>query len=88
MNRTVEQWAACDPDFMARQSEAAIMYALRDAKNDIAQLSATLKRYDAHNIQLASRVVELEDLSKNWQYTAESMQIEIHSLRTRLGMQI
>lgn len=43
MNRSVKQWAGCEPALMAQQSEAAIMYALKDAKTDIAELSTALK---------------------------------------------
>lgn len=39
MQRTVAQWANCDPETMANQSRAAIMYAFRDAKADIAELA-------------------------------------------------
>lgn len=39
MQRTVAQWANCDPETMANQSRAAIMYAFLDAKADIAELA-------------------------------------------------
>lgn len=40
MKRTIEQWRACSPASMALQSEAAILYAFRDAKADILELYA------------------------------------------------
>lgn len=44
MKRTLEQWSACLPSLMARQSEAAITYAFEDAKSDIAELAKTRKQ--------------------------------------------
>jgi len=39
MKRTIEQWTNCNPKEMAfHQSEAAIMYAIEDAKSDILEL--------------------------------------------------
>lgn len=43
MNRTLRQWRNCDPAAMALQSRVAIMYACRDAKEDIAELEAALR---------------------------------------------
>lgn len=41
LNRSVARWAVCDPKAMAEnQSPAAIMYAFKDAKADIAALVA------------------------------------------------
>lgn len=44
MNRTIKQWAACDPSSMAKQSSAAISYAFKDAKEDIATLQKEISR--------------------------------------------
>jgi len=39
MNRTIKQWANCDPKAMAvNQSEAARYFAFKDAKSDILNL--------------------------------------------------
>lgn len=35
LQRTREQWAKCEPKLMVQQSQAAVMYALQDAKRDI-----------------------------------------------------
>ncbi|MCA8037062.1 hypothetical protein LGM46_29265 [Burkholderia arboris] len=43
LNRSIEQWRKCDPDLMSRQSQAAIFYALKDAKHDILALAALVK---------------------------------------------
>lgn len=41
MKRSIEQWKHCDPRAMAyNQSEAAVMFALQDAKADILALHA------------------------------------------------
>lgn len=44
MNRKISQWEACDPKAMAKMSEAAIMYALSDAKADILELFNDIKK--------------------------------------------
>lgn len=43
LERSIEQWRKCDPDLMSRQSQAAIFYALKDAKHDILALDAARK---------------------------------------------
>jgi hypothetical protein len=43
LNRSIEQWRKCDPDLMSRQSQAAIFYALKDAKHDILTLAAVVE---------------------------------------------
>ena len=41
MKRSIESWRGCDPKAMAQnQSEAAVMFALQDAKADILDLHA------------------------------------------------
>jgi hypothetical protein len=45
LKRSIEQWRGCDPEAMAYHlSEAAIMYAFRDAKADILALNAENER--------------------------------------------
>lgn len=45
MQRSLEQWANCDPHAMAtRQSPAAVQFAFEDAKHDIADLAALALR--------------------------------------------
>lgn len=45
MQRTVEQWANCDPRAMAtEQSPQAITFAFEDAKRDIASLARLVER--------------------------------------------
>ena len=44
LERTREQWAISDPKVMAKQSPAAIMYALQDAKRDIEALHRALEK--------------------------------------------
>ncbi|MBR8312418.1 hypothetical protein KDW36_04300 [Burkholderia dolosa] len=39
LERSIEQWCRCDPDLMSKQSQAAIFYALKDAKHDILALA-------------------------------------------------
>jgi hypothetical protein len=43
LERTLEQWAACSPAHMSEMSQAAIIYALQDAKHDILTLAARLR---------------------------------------------
>ncbi|EIC30320.1 hypothetical protein [Methylomicrobium album] len=38
MKRTINQWTNCNPAEMVKMSEAAIMYALQDARADIMML--------------------------------------------------
>lgn len=44
LNRTAEQWQKCDPKSMAKMSEAAIMYALADARSDVLKIHAEIER--------------------------------------------
>ena len=45
MKRAIQQWRNCDPGAMvAHQSQAALTYALEDAKADILQLHGALER--------------------------------------------
>ena len=43
MKRTVSVWKNSDPATMAKQSEAAIMYAFQDAKEDILRMADMLR---------------------------------------------
>ncbi|MDN7413452.1 hypothetical protein QZM42_33545 [Burkholderia vietnamiensis] len=52
--RSIEQWRRCDPDLMSKQSQAAIFYALKDAKHDILALA------DAHPGQPEPRAEVME----------------------------
>ena len=47
LNRTAEQWQKCDPKVMAKMSEAAIMYALDDARRDVLRMHAEIERLRA-----------------------------------------
>jgi hypothetical protein len=40
LERSTQRWAKCDPKAMAEMSQAAIQYALEDAKHDIAALAS------------------------------------------------
>lgn len=53
MKRLIEQWRNCDPNDMARMSEAAVMYALQDAKDDILLLYGAIEKTLAENRHLA-----------------------------------
>ena len=53
LERTIEQWSGCDPDYMINNaSDAAIHWALCDAKADILTLNAELTRLRAENAAL------------------------------------
>jgi uncharacterized protein with PhoU and TrkA domain len=54
--RTPDQWSKSAPELMAKQSEAALVYAFKDAKHDIAVLGRDLTA--AHK-----RIAELEQVS-------------------------
>ena len=43
MKRSIERWKNCNPKAMAKQSEAAIMYAFMDAKEDILKMAEALQ---------------------------------------------
>lgn len=43
MERMVKQWKACNPFEMSLMSEAAIAYALQDAKKDILKMAEALR---------------------------------------------
>lgn len=48
LKRTIEQWRGGDPEAMAyHMSEAAIMFAFKDAKSDILALHAEVERLRA-----------------------------------------
>ena len=44
MNRPIERWQVCCPASMAKQSLAAITYAIEDARHDILELNEQNKR--------------------------------------------
>lgn len=86
MKRSIESWRGCDPKAMAQnQSEAAVMFALQDAKADILDLHAENMRL--RNIARAIAYPQrgtpeegycLMDFSKLLQsaYTAEQLWVE------------
>ena len=43
MKRQAEKWRNCNPAEMAKQSEAAIMYAFQDAITDILRMAEVLR---------------------------------------------
>jgi len=43
MERSVERWSKCDPESMAKQSDAAIAYAFEAAKKDILKMALILR---------------------------------------------
>lgn len=43
LQRSVATWAKCDPKAMAVQSESAVFYALKDAREDILVLAQALR---------------------------------------------
>lgn len=45
--RTIDQWQNCDPRAMAGMSEAAIIWALMDAKADILALASRIRSLEA-----------------------------------------
>lgn len=45
MKRKIEQWKGCEPNAMLTQSEAAMLFALEDAKADILELHAENARF-------------------------------------------
>jgi len=53
MKRTIGQWINCKPEAMALMSEAAIMYALQDARADIMRLHGAIEKTLADNGHLA-----------------------------------
>jgi hypothetical protein len=44
LNRSIETWEKCDPAAMAKQSEAAIMFAFQDARADILKLNEAINK--------------------------------------------
>lgn len=68
----VDRWAKCDPKAMAKMSEAAIMYALQDAKSDILRMHAELET-------LRAKIKAYEDLGD------AAARLEIESLRAAHG---
>lgn len=57
--RTVDAWAKCDPKAMSTMSRAAIMYALQDAKQDVAALAT---QRDEVATALGAAVARLQDM--------------------------
>jgi hypothetical protein len=53
MNRTIGQWINCKPAEMAKMSEAAVMYALQDARADIMRLHGAIEKTLLDNGHLA-----------------------------------
>lgn len=45
MKRDIQRWKNCDPRAMAEMSEAAVFFALEDAKADILELYEENKRF-------------------------------------------
>jgi hypothetical protein len=44
LERSLDRWRKCEPEAMAKQSEVAIMYAFKDAKKDIATMTALVEK--------------------------------------------
>lgn len=53
LNRTAEQWQKCDPKAMAKMSEAAIMYALADARSDVLRMHSEIERLTTAGLEAA-----------------------------------
>jgi len=49
LTRSIETWEKCDPSAMSKQSEAAIMYALKDARADILKLHAAINKAEGNH---------------------------------------
>lgn len=64
MQRTIEQWAKCDPRRMATSmSKGAVYYALSDAKADIIELHGKLSKKDKLTAELINMVLNLNPTS-------------------------
>lgn len=78
MNRTIEQWRGCDPEAMAyHMSEAATMYAFKDAKADILALHA-------ENERLRAQAQHESDCAEAYKAEADRLRDENESLRGSL----
>lgn len=64
MKRQAEIWAKCDPKAMATQSEAAIMYAFQDAKDDILKMAEALKVIGYPRRGTGEEAMDLDDIAK------------------------
>lgn len=58
--RTLDQWRKCDPEAMANMSQAAIMYALKDAKHDILALASISDAARAPDLSRISAILASE----------------------------
>jgi len=65
LNRTAEQWQKCDPKAMAKMSEAAIMYALADARSDVLRMHAEIERLRAGLTLVACEPINAEYIAQN-----------------------
>lgn len=64
MKRQVNRWSNCNPAEMAKQSEAAIMYALQDAKADILRMAEALTVIGYPRRGTEEEQMDLDDIAK------------------------
>lgn len=83
LQRTVEQWRECDPKAMARMSEAAVMYALQDAKADVLRMHAEVERLRADEKRL-DWLADPKNTIGNVQLPANVIFDNPHSLRSAI----
>lgn len=57
MNRTIEQYAKCDPFQVVSGSHAQALHFAKDAKADIAELAARIAALEAENADLRKALI-------------------------------
>lgn len=65
LNRTAEQWQKCDPKAMAKMSEAAIAYAISDARSDVLRMYAEIERLRAGLTLITCESINAEFMAQN-----------------------
>lgn len=73
LDRTRDQWENCDPEAMSKMSQAAIYFALKDAKHDILALHAELARAASPQLAQTKRALTTESIEATSALIANSL---------------
>jgi uncharacterized small protein (DUF1192 family) len=86
MNRTLDQYAKCDPFQVVSGSHAQALHFAKDATADIAELAARIAALEAENAKLRAALIEASTRMKNARSAVESNQVidkDVHGTLTR-----
>ena len=77
MKRTIQQWSNCSPEVMAKTlSEAALVFALQDAKSDILELHRKCQKAASELASVADELKLSSTVGGEWDGTEEAAKEE------------